>query len=251
MLVILYQGNEALVKDINTVVPLFNTLKSYMGHQRKYKFVGQTWAQLILYRFLEFLSTLCAYKDTPLPTNQKVILSFLEQNTHLMVNTRDNTQNNKVSDKGVIGGWPMKGGSVGGQWVVIHAEVCVPSRTHISWSRWLLGVQFISLLQFVQGKTDMGLFVYQDWSNEQGRNSTAIKFVEQWVGWKHAFRCLKNDNLNTAMRFRSAYCRVLLHVFVDCYPQKTFTNVQYVWVRRWMSVRRVKMGSRWKCQSTW
>ncbi|PRP87028.1 inositol 1,4,5-trisphosphate receptor-like protein [Planoprotostelium fungivorum] len=186
MLVILYQGNEALVKDINTIVPLFNTLKSYMGHQRKYK-------------FLEFLSTLCAYKDTPLPTNQKVILSFLEQNTHLMVNTRDNTQNNKVE---VL---------VGSEWLSMRKFV------------FQVGHASADLVDY----WEYSLYLFSNLC--RGRNSTAIKFVEQWVGWKHAFRCLKNDNLNMAMRFRSAYCSVLLHVFVDCYPQKTFTNVQYVW----------------------
>eukprot|EP01114_Cavostelium_apophysatum_P019232 TRINITY_DN6141_c0_g1_i4.p1 TRINITY_DN6141_c0_g1~~TRINITY_DN6141_c0_g1_i4.p1 ORF type:complete len:374 (-),score=84.17 TRINITY_DN6141_c0_g1_i4:298-1419(-) len=31
------------------------------------------------------------------------------------------------------------------------------------------------------------------------------------------------------MRFRSAYCSVLLNVFVDCYPQKNATRISYVW----------------------
>jgi hypothetical protein len=57
-----------------------------------------------------------------------------------------------------------------------------------------------------------------------------IKLVERWVGFKHAFLCVKNDAFDNAIRFRSVYSRILLHVFVDCYPQKNFVRLSYAWV---------------------
>jgi hypothetical protein len=58
-----------------------------------------------------------------------------------------------------------------------------------------------------------------------------IQMVERWVGFKHAFMCVKLDALDNAIRFRSAYCDILLNVFVDCYPQKNLTKLNFAWVR--------------------
>ena len=57
-----------------------------------------------------------------------------------------------------------------------------------------------------------------------------IKLVERWIGFKHAFLCVKNDKLDNAIRFLYAYCKILLNVFVDCYPQKNFVRLSYAWV---------------------
>lgn len=58
-----------------------------------------------------------------------------------------------------------------------------------------------------------------------------VQLEQHWIGWKHAFEYLKKDSLNNAMRFRSAYCNIILNCEIDFHPQSNYTNHKYIWVK--------------------
>src|SRR5690242_3164798 len=86
-------------------------------------------------------------------------------------------------------------------------------------------------------------------SCRQGRNYLGIKLVEKWVGFKQAFICVKNDNLNQAIRFRSAFVNILQHVYVDCFPQREYTKPKYIWVSTAFTTATTASYYRYYCSS--
>ncbi|GAM26988.1 hypothetical protein SAMD00019534_101630, partial [Acytostelium subglobosum LB1] len=144
-------------------------------------------------RYLELLSELCVCNGKPIVKNQQYLCDLLlERNSDLLLRTKVGT--------------------------TVEVEVAP--------GRWMSMPEFMSKGdEKTQRYFEQSLSLYANIS--RGRNYNGIRLINQCCSFQECFLCLKDDSLPYMLR--GSYTNVVIHVIMDCYPQKPYAKINYIW----------------------
>jgi len=145
-------------------------------------------------KMMELLSEICLCFGKPIVKNQQYLCNLLfEKNSDLLFKTRVN--NSTIEVEKPNGSWQDIG----------HFVFSVDEKTHKYFE------QTLSLYANIS----------------KGRNYNGIRLAGQRAPYKECLVCLKDESLPFGLR--GCYINILIHVYMDCYPQTHAADINYVW----------------------
>ncbi|KAF2077069.1 hypothetical protein CYY_001636 [Polysphondylium violaceum] len=145
-------------------------------------------------KLMELLSEICLCFGKPIVKNQQFLCNLLfEKNSSLLFKTRVN--NSTIEVEKANGTWQDIG----------HFVFSVDEKTHKYFE------QTLSLYANIS----------------KGRNYNGIRLAGQRAPYKECLVCLKDETLPFGLR--GCYINILIHVYMDCYPQTHAADINYVW----------------------
>eukprot|EP01133_Synstelium_polycarpum_P012800 gene12800-15021_t len=110
--------------------------------------------------------------------------------------------------------------------LLLHTRVSQQVEIEVSPGRWMAMAEFMSRGdEKTQHYFEQSLALYA--AVARGRNYNGIRLSGQFASYKECFVCLKDETLPYGLR--GIYTNLVLHVFMDCYPQKAYAKINYVW----------------------
>ncbi|XP_016523534.1 inositol 1,4,5-trisphosphate receptor type 2 isoform X1 [Poecilia formosa] len=178
-------------------------------------------------RFLDYLSDLCASNKTAIPVTQELIIKFMinPANADILIQTKliSNSENSMDSSLSPDDGDEEE---VWLYWIDIHKEPHGKSIRHLAQDAKNNHKIDADLLTYYRCQLNLFAKMCLD------RQYLAINQINDKLPVDLILRCMFDDCL--PYNLRASFCRLMLHMHVDCEPQEAVVPVRYA--RLWTEI---------------